>query len=89
MTPFMLAVFVGILAVAAEVADRMPVPADRYRRIEDFADCGLGADEYRGPRRYTRPSEALDTKGDPGANRQASTGASITHQHITRQEMNR
>ncbi|CAM3224525.1 hypothetical protein [Tsukamurella hominis] len=83
MTPAMLLAFMGVLAVAAEIADRMPVPADKYRRIEDFADCGLGADEYRGPRRYTRPSETHDMrKGTDSctAKRKPVPSDQLTHQ---------
>ncbi|TWS26613.1 hypothetical protein FK268_05170 [Tsukamurella sputi] len=39
-----------LAAVAAEVDNR-------YRRLEDHADAGLGTDEFEGPRRYTRPTD--------------------------------
>lgn len=31
--------------------------ADRYARLDSQADAGLGADEFEGPARFTRPSE--------------------------------
>lgn len=80
---FMLAGICGVLAVAAAVSDRTPAPSDRYRRLADHADVGLGADEYRGPRRYTRPSETHDMrKGTDSctAKRKSVPSDQLTHQ---------
>lgn len=48
-TVAILAVF-AVMAFAAE-------QIDRYRQLADHADQGVGADEYAGPRRYTRPTD--------------------------------
>lgn len=39
-----------VIAAMAFGAER----ADRYQRLADHADAGLGADEFEGPPRYTR-----------------------------------
>lgn len=51
---FMLAGICGVLAAAAAIDERL---RNRYRPLEDHADAGLGAEEYRGPRRFTRPTD--------------------------------
>lgn len=53
MTYPMLLVFLAALWLAAVAAD----VDNRYRRLEDHADAGLGTDEFEGPRRYTRPTD--------------------------------
>ena len=30
---------------------------NRYARIEQYDDLGLGTDEFEGPRRFTRPTD--------------------------------
>lgn len=30
---------------------------NRYARIEQYGDLGLGTDEFEGPQRYTRPTD--------------------------------
>lgn len=50
---FALAVLVGAMWLAAVAAD----VDNRYRRLEDHADAGLGTDEFEGPRRYSRPTD--------------------------------
>jgi hypothetical protein len=42
-----------VIAAMAYAAER----ADRYQRLADQADAGLGADEFEGPRRCTRPTD--------------------------------
>ncbi|AUN40927.1 hypothetical protein [Tsukamurella tyrosinosolvens] len=44
---------VAVFAVMAFAAEQI----DRYRQLADHADQGVGADEYAGPRRYTRPTD--------------------------------
>ena len=46
-------VIVAVFAVMAFAAEQI----DRYRKLADHADQGVGADEYAGPRRYTRPTD--------------------------------
>lgn len=53
MTYPMLLVFLAALWIAAAAAD----VDNRYRRLEDYADAGLGADEFEGDRRFTRPTD--------------------------------
>ncbi|RDB49352.1 hypothetical protein [Tsukamurella tyrosinosolvens] len=80
MTPTMLLAFFGILAAAAAVADRMPEPRDRYRHLADHADLGCGADEYRGPRRFTRPSDRTNEAPVRTAKHVTRASDRITHQ---------
>ncbi|MCA4997747.1 hypothetical protein HWD35_23795 [Tsukamurella tyrosinosolvens] len=46
---------VAVFAVMAFAAEQI----DRYRQLADHADQGVGADEYAGPRRYTRPTDRV------------------------------
>lgn len=91
---FVIAGVFGALAVAAGAADRLPAraaPADRYRPLEDHADLGCGADEYRGPRRYTRPSEhPQNTRKTAPGNAAKHSGTAFTiHQFPITQKENR
>lgn len=44
----------GIVAAAADADQRRRAPADRYQRLADHADQGIGLDEFQGHRRFTR-----------------------------------
>ncbi|MGX9294584.1 hypothetical protein [Tsukamurella paurometabola] len=53
---------------------------DRYRSLEDHADCGLGADEFEGARRFTRPSDRTNEAPVRTAKHATGTSDQITHQ---------
>lgn len=39
---------------------------NRYQRLDDHADTGLGADEFEGDRRFTRPTDRIEQQQHDG-----------------------
>lgn len=62
---------VAVFAVMAFAAEQI----DRYRQLADHADQGIGADEYAGPRRYTRPTDGEGRISNAAPRQQKALGA--------------